>query len=335
MKKLMSLTVAILLLTMGTNAQTKFEKETTDASKLIKKVKRDFPIERGKNGGGYAPYYPALETPPKKVALVTFAVFDPGYTETKKTDQAYTTTYNFKTVRNSNENMNAMLNGWYNLGLEPLKKSFESYGMELLTPDQFLDTDEKKDAYKNFEFEGKKSEFWNKTSSGGTQEDVEACVLPEGFKEFIPKYREVFNKENTSAELYNNCGEFKKKEIYNALGYDLCKVLDVDAVLVVNNTVMTKDKITTVKKIPVLMGVDMYMFGPNPIQISAGEKEPMVYRKGNFYGGYTLYFTSPVMDKKNMGAGVSTAGYDNVMTAMANVMGEWLKEQTAKPDKRK
>ncbi len=83
------------------------------------------------------------------------------------------------------------------------------------------------------------------------------------------------------------------------------------------------------------MYVTMMMFGPNPISLEEGEKEGNLYRKGNIYGCYRLQIDEPVKDDEDPAGAVEMDGYENVMIALSNKLGKWLKEETAKPDKRK
>ncbi len=319
MKKIIVISTVLLFVFCISKAQNKFEKATADAVKLEKKSLMDFPRERGKNGKGYAPYYPALKTPPKKVALVSFAITDPGYSKKKNTPNATV----FSTVSTSEGLVKIIVNAYKNVAIEPLKKTFAEYGMEVLTPDEFLDTDEKKGFYMDFEFTPKEH-FVNKLAV--TSSNVHMAA--EGYRFIVPMYdATVFKGSEGTYSFHLN--EFKNKEIYEQLGYELCKGLDVDAVLMVNSLIMTEDKLNTD-----ILGVAMIMFGPNPISLEPGEKEGPLYRKGNLYCALRCPIGAPTKDTDDPAGNVETDGYENIMIGMATKMGVWLKEETAQEDKR-
>ncbi|MFT6866021.1 MAG: hypothetical protein ACJA08_000848 [Cyclobacteriaceae bacterium] len=85
MKKLLSSPLAplVLLLAFSLNAmaQSDFAEATSDLSKI--KSRQDFPLEGrpSKNGGGWSTNVSILPEMPKKVALVTFYLEDPGMSE--------------------------------------------------------------------------------------------------------------------------------------------------------------------------------------------------------------------------------------------------------------
>ena len=317
MKKIAPVLLCLLFVFSIANAQSKFEKATSDPAKLEKQAKLDFHLERGKNGKGYAPYYPALGAPPKKVALISFAITDPGYSTSNASNTS------FKTVSTMEGYVKMIVNAYHGVAIEPLKKTFAEYGMELLTPDEFLDTDEKKGYYMEFDYYAK-DDILNKL--GPTASFVRTAA--EGYRYILPKYEAPFFKESAKAYVYYLL-QFTKKDIYEQFGYELCKGLDVDAVLMINNSIMYQSVTRSD-----IMYVTMVMFGPNPISLEPGAKEGVLYRKGNLYGSYRLPIGENVKDTEDPAGNVETDGYANIMVALSNKLGKWLKEETAKPDKR-
>jgi len=317
MKKTIAILTCFFLVFSISSAQSKFEKATSDAAKLEKKVKQDFKLERGKNGKGYAPYYPALGAPPKKVALISFAISDPGYSTSNPSNTS------FKSVSTMEGYVKQIVQAYYGVALEPLKKKFAEYGMDLLTPDEFLDTDEKKGFYMEYDFTPKEH-FFNKMSVTASYVRTAA----EGYRYILPMHEGTFFKSSEKDYVYYML-QFTKKDIYEQLGYEMCKGLDVDAVLMVSTTLMYQSVVRTDIKY-----VTMVMFGLNPISLEPGAKEGVLYRKGNIYGSYRLPISAPVKDDEDPAGNVETDGYANIMIALSNNLGKWLVEQTSKPDKR-
>jgi hypothetical protein len=316
MKKAAALILCLLFVLCASNAQTKFEKATSDPAKLEKSAKMDFPRERGKNGKGYAPYYPALGAPPAKVALVSFAVTDPGWSKKANTPNATV----WSTTSSPEGMVKIIVNGYHAAGIEALQKTFAEYGMELMTPDQYLDTDEKKEFYMEWDF-SPKEHFINQMSVTSSY----VLMGAEGYRYIVPMYEPAVAK-GAEKDFFYHLSEFKKKPIYEKLGYELCKGLDVDAVLMVNNVIYTKDKININIKY-----VNMVMFGLNPIQLPEGGN---LYRKGSFYGAVRLLVHAPTKDTEDPAGRLETDGYENIMIGLSNKLGKWLQEECAKPDKR-
>jgi hypothetical protein len=293
-------------------AQTKFDKKFSDAEKLEKKAYWDFPRERGKNGGGYTAHYPTLGAVPKKVALVSFSYHDPGYTKSSKTQVS--------TVRTATGIAQVHIDKYTRVAIEPIKKAYAEYGMEVLTPDQFLDTEEKREFYNSFYFQKARSlnKLLTKVATGGTS--VSLNLAATGYKEMVPKNEMVVMKGSSAR---NSLMDAKTKATLNALGNDLCKGLGVDAVIIVYNSHHTKKQITVD-----LDYVTMALMGPNPIQLGEDDKKPLVYRNGVYYAVARIKVGLPTTDKKN--PSIATEGYANIMTGMSHKIGKWMVEKIAK-----
>ncbi|MFH2095944.1 MAG: hypothetical protein ABIJ16_09585 [Bacteroidota bacterium] len=318
-KKVLLALIAVAICQVSLFSQSKFEKETADAAKLEKKVFADWPKERGKNGKGYTVYYPALKQLPKKVALVSFAFHDPGYTKSSANS--------ISSVRTPDYNAEIIVNAYAGVAIEPLKNTFKEYGMELLTPDEFLNTDEKKKFYYDYVLDkrNKGDKGLSALASGGTQ--VSISLGAKGYREFVPKEEMIYTEDGTATKF--NMLECKDPKMMEGLGYELCNALEVDAVVIVYNTCMTKNQ-----REFNLMYVTMAMFGPNPIQLEEGEKDGALYRKGLYYGVFRIEIGTPTTDKKQPSVGCLTKGYDNIMIALSHRLGKWLTEETAEEDKR-
>ena len=292
-------------------SQTKFDKKFSDPEKMEKKAFWDFPRERGKNGGGYTVHYPTLGAVPKKVALVSISYHDPGNTKGTKTQVT--------TMRTPTALAQMHINAYARVAVEPIKKAYAEYGMEVLTPDQFLDTEEKKEFYNNFTFEKAKSlnKLLTKIATAGTS--VSLNLAATGYREMVPKNEVVVlnGKPGTSFNLM----EAKTKSTLNALGNDLCKGLGVDAVIIVYNSHHTKD----MSKVN-LNFVSMVLMGPNPIQLGEGDKKPLVYRNGVYFASARIKVKMPTTDKKN--PTIATDGYASIMEGLSHKIGKWMVKQT-------
>lgn len=111
------------------------------------------------DGHGMFVWPPALKTFPKRVGLLSFMVFDPGFFEVSSKryggpDIGYKVT-TYKGASLTLENTVAMTDYFYNETLPELKENFKSFGSELLTPDEFLTSDAARQVYNSFAYEEK------------------------------------------------------------------------------------------------------------------------------------------------------------------------------------
>ena len=108
------------------------------------------------DGHGMFLWPPAMKTFPKRVGLLSFMVFDPGFFEvsTKRyggPDISYKVT-TYKGASLSLDNTVALANFFYNEALPELKENFKSFGSELLTPEEFVTSDAIRDVYNTFNY---------------------------------------------------------------------------------------------------------------------------------------------------------------------------------------
>lgn len=296
---------------------TPFAAKTADVTKI--KAAFDFPTEgrNAKNGGGYSANLEMLKEKPKKVALISFYLYDPACGKT--TGGSYSGTATASCWRTSDSKGQEHIDGFYAKSLDPLKTKFKEYGMELMTPEEFITTDEIADFYYNFSQESAKKEKTERTvrkAAGTTISSVaEATVSTlkvspqgKGFRAFF-----VANESMTVSQIEN----FKtagimgaNRKMSSSLGYELCQGLGVDAVLVCY-IVTRKPKMN--KEDYGVNAVSLYMFGPNPVIEGDDDKN-----RGQFYCG-TRYFsgTPLIFEGKKLGP-VSYDNMGNVMTALAD-----------------
>lgn len=136
--------VAAALCALSAFGQGAFEKELGDVAAIERDV--DFSMGNGvrdgeDSGRGPVPYYRGLGAPPKRVALLSFYAYDGGNEGI------------FITSNATANGVQLVANELYAAGFGPIKEAFAAVGMQLLTPDEFLDTAEKRTAYESFKLD--------------------------------------------------------------------------------------------------------------------------------------------------------------------------------------
>src|SRR5258705_10247426 len=109
------------------------------------------------DGRGLVPYYKALGAPPKRVALISFYVWDCGNTK-ESSWNIYGGDYVYVVHNTRKHNLESgstavLATELHDASIGPIKEAFAAVGTQLLTPEEFLDTDAKKEAYANFNLE--------------------------------------------------------------------------------------------------------------------------------------------------------------------------------------
>lgn len=290
------------------------------------------------NGKGFAVSMKALGAMPKRVALISFYVDDPGLTKKSGTAQ---TGRSYNTTNTGSGNARQFAGEFFNDASGELRTVFASYGMTLLMPDEFLTSEAKKRAYKEFEVKhtvanrvGNKigGFFKNVGNSGTTLETDEAA---EGFRLIKINTREEADPKKKAVEKQNLAGSMDSQMI-ESVGYELAKALEVDAVLVIYNTQLADEKWN--KSRFYLAAASMVLFGPNPTPLQEGKKDNMFYSKGLFYCGTRISFKKGLLinpkikdetlkaenEKKNSQA------YRNILSGCANKMGGYLQKELAR-----
>ncbi|MCF8448103.1 MAG: hypothetical protein K9H61_14020, partial [Bacteroidia bacterium] len=114
---------------------------------LESKAKYDFnPNKIRESGKGFSVDMKALGKLPKKIALISFYVDDPGLTKTTKSPNQST----WNTTNTGSDNARIFANQFYSKSIKTIKTTFKEFGMEVLTPNEFLKTEDQKIAYQNF-----------------------------------------------------------------------------------------------------------------------------------------------------------------------------------------
>ena len=212
--------------------------------------------------------------------------------------------------------------------------------MQLLTPDEYLDTDAKREIYDSFVLDiGIGAKFAQATEGSGKENKLSKAnrlsVVAPGYRLFRLVYGENLRPMQQG-----------DKKISRSLGYDLAKALEVDATLVICNYCKAT------KKEGSLEGVYFYLFGPNAIP---GDMEAFTYWPGHLYVGLRLDKLGVPMlefgkeEKKSTtySGGESTfrsdtlkeagivsadfAGYERILQALGKKAGMFMQERTTKP----
>lgn len=316
MKNLCIILLGLLIcLGHGLMAQksTPFAEKTADVDKISAKF--DFPAEgrTSKKGGGYSVNVDLLDPKPKKVALVSFYLYDPACGEAKK-GGAYSTAAVWRTPDALGQ---THVDGFYAKSIEPLKAGFEEYDIDLLTPDEFLDTQEKKDFFYGFNQESGKKEKTERTQIGAyvqaTASTLKICPYDEGYRPFFVVNEPI--SASTVANFVNTGIGGANRKMTSSLGYELAKGLGVDAVVVCY--IVTR-KTKKNKEDYVVDAVSLFMLGPNPMSEGPEDKN-----RGQFYCG-TRFFAKQLQFANSKTGVTSYDNIGNVMTALSKKMGNWV-----------
>lgn len=291
-----------------------FAKATDDISKI--NVKFDFPTEgrNSNNGGGYSANLDLLEKKPQKVALVSYYVYDPSCS--KSSGGQFMGQASINTWRISDAAAKSFANGFYAESKDALIAGFKDYNVDLLTPDQFLDTPEKEAFFQEFEQESGKREkkevmHWGRMGLMLDMSTIKACPSSEKFRPFF-----VANENPNSSHAANflTAGWLgANRKMTSSLGYELVNGLEVDAVLVAYIVVHQKGAYNMDYTVD---AVNLYMFGPNPMGEGADDEN-----RGQFYCGTRYMGNYKTFEKKGEG---NYDHMDNVMTALAEKMCKWV-----------
>jgi hypothetical protein len=332
---------AVMAAVIGTGCKTPKLADYATKTDLDKKAKPDFNKAKIKdNGRGFCVDMVKLGQMPKRVAIISFYVDDPGITKVSGTNQTGKT---YSTTNTGSSKAQEFANSFYNSSIESLKSTFKQYDIELLTPDQYLNDDDKKQFYNDFNVKhttanqlGQKLAKWAK-NAGNAGTTLEVDEAANGYKVMKVNNRESADADKKAVAPNNLLGS-NDAQMIESTGYDLCKNLGVDAVLVIYNTQLRDAKWG---KDRYWMGaVSMYMFGPNPLPLAEGKKDNMFYSKGLFYTGFRTAFKkgliiNPKMkkatdeEKAAMEKATYTA-YNNVVTGLAKKTCTYLKDELGK-----
>jgi len=308
--------------------KTPFAEETENPDKI--KVRFDFPGEgrHASGGSGYSANMELVNPKPKRVALISYYLYDPG--KGKASGGSFTGQANVSVWRTSDSKAQDQINGFYSKSIGPLKQAFKENGIDLLVPDEFLDTDEKAEFYYGFNQESAKKEkttITKRRSAGVTFGDLNMAEATVSTLKISPSnkgYRQFFvaNEGDDESQLSNftNTGVFgANRKMTSSLGYELAKGLGVDAVVVVY--ICTR-KLKMTKEDYGVNAVVTAMFGPNPGRTS--ESDPDAKNLGQFYCATRTYYSSPSVFKSDDVMFGQYKGMANVLKAHAAKMCKYV-----------
>jgi hypothetical protein len=299
-----------------------FEAELgSDAAKVAQDVKISMMNGDSKgveSGKGLVPYLKALGGPPKRVALVSFYAWDSG-NKKEKSYKFYGGDYVYRIDSTRAASVDAkeldkLASELHDASIGPLKETFASADMQLMTPAEFLDTPAKQEAYANAKVEqGGMAGLFGALQSKDAGEWQWGA--PAGYR--VMKVATVNDvRGNNFALATTGIGVAK---LADSVGYDLAKALGVDAVVILYNVVQAES--TSIR----LRGAYMYMFGPNPVP-DAGQGS---YWKGQQYSG--LYLRTDVdfikTDKEGRLLDADYAGYGIVGQALGMRMAQHIQSK--------
>lgn len=296
----------------------------TDPAKVVADV--DLSMMNGNGNGsdsgrGPVPYFKALGAPPKRVALISFYVWDCG----NKKESAYNVyggayTYRVRNTRTRNvdaSSVEMLANELLDAGIAPLKRAFASAGMQLLTPEEFADTDAKKEVYTSFQPKvGGMEKLFRGLQKMADSDSWKAAGAPEGYRLFqLTTVGDVKGNHFQLATTGAGVGDLAQ-----TAGHDFAGELGVDAVVILYNVVQAEKHDIRMR------GSSMYMFGPNPVP----DTGKSLYWRGHQYSGVNLRMDVPFIttDKKGELVEADYDGYAIVAEALGTKMAQHLQQKT-------
>lgn len=334
----LSKVIAALLITsilISSCSPTKLSSYATETS-LSGKAKFDFNQSKIRaNGKGFSIDMKALGKMPKRIALVSFYVDDPGITKVSGSNYSGKT---YNTTNTGSTNAQFYANYFLNASIQNIKEGFNKYGMEVLLPNEFLTSQEKKDAYNNFVVQhttlNKIGQGLSKfvKNMGNMSTSIETDEAADGFKLVKINNRETSDAKKVTVQTNNLNGSIDGQMI-ESVGYELAKVLDVDAVLVIYNSQLANEKWG--KSRFYLCALNMHLFGPNPTPLKEGKRDGNGYSKGLFYCGVRMPFKKGLIinpkfkdDKeKETNDNLNVTAYQNMVNGCIKKMGDYLKKE--------
>lgn len=271
------------------------------------------------SGKGLVPYLKALGGPPRRVALVSFYIWDSG-NKKEKSYRFYGGGYvmqmddTYRWPVNASE-LDKLATELHAAAIGPLKEEFAAVGMQLLTPAEFLDTPAKKEAFQSTKVEvGGMGALMGFLQKGAAEEWQ--WGTPDGYR---------LIKMTTAGDARGNNYSLALQgmgvgSLANTAGHDLAKALGVDAVVIMYNVVQADS--TSIR----LRGSYMYMFGPNPVA-NSGQS---MYYPGQQYSGTYLRTDVDFIKTDKDGKALETdyAGFGIVGRALGMRMARHVKEKT-------
>lgn len=290
-----SVSLCLLSSTLWAGKPSTFESVLGD-SKLDKSIQFHKGGKPSKKGEGVVPYLAKLDAPPRRVALISFYVFDPG----KSTGTYYASVRTFNWL--TQDGASHFAQRFHEQGIDSLRQAFAAHGMTLLTPDEFLDTDAKRQAYTAYEIKrsaaAKIAMGLVKRMTRAAGGDTEQSAVAAGYR--LLATHNVPTDPKTAVSLN-----------------DLRLTLDVDALVVVKNGTFFDGKNLT------LGDIQLMMYGPNPMQKIEG-KRYIQWKDGHHYTSATLTLRprpGVAVFKKDKIVEETYDGYEKLLALLADRVG--------------
>jgi hypothetical protein len=315
--------LSLLVVAGSAAAGGSFQEELgSDPAKLAGDVKLSLMNGNGdgaESGRGPVPYFKGLGGPPKRVALISYYVYDCG-NHKEKSYKFYSSNYTYRvdSRRSSKvaaDEISQLATELHDAGVAPLRQAFAAVGMQLLTPTEYLDSPEKKAAYADT-----KVEAGGMAGLFGALQSKEATHWQWGAAE---DYRLI--KLTTVGDVRGNNFALATTgvgvgKLAASVGYDLARALGVDAVAILYNVVQAE------KSSIRLRGAYLYLFGPNPV----ADTGQSLYWKGHQYSGVFLRTDVDFIktDKDGNLVTADYAGYGVVSGALGTRMAQHIKDKT-------
>ena len=256
------ISVALLLLTCNTFAQVPIKEhlDKTGKEKIAKSITKTMgTFSPFKDGHGKHPYFTS-SVQYDTIALLNFYVYS-NEAQTKAGNAYYNVTYTSSVSADAGQ---VLVDSLYKESINKLKDAFRKEGVILLTPDEFLNTEEKINSYNNF--------------------------VPD-----LKGVGKIMNNQTTANRASHSCAsEYKCNEailqhdpVKNVVSYgELAKQLGVKAVLGIAIEVINDRKTLSISN------THWRIYGVNPVPIQdkkyvgagcwAKYQEGLVYFNGNY-----------------------------------------------------
>lgn len=282
---------------LATMSEKKFDKLMTEESYAgqVRAFAKAYEKQTGKDLPEPVP------VPLKRVALLSFFTADYSEVDVKT---ARKSKHGGAIIENyiNTAGGSLLVNNFYKLSINEIKQIFASNGMELLTPEEFLVTEEQKQLYENAEINiSKLAAGVTGVTSVILKRDNKGLVTADGFR----LYSEPVVNNGMDMRAVRDLGK-------------LANMLGVDAFLTVNTlTQLEKEEVG-------LKGVTMTLHSPNPVP----DDPEMKYGLGFYYEGILVgsigfnlekYMPFAKLPKKaNSFENIDLTGFTKLMERMAN-----------------
>ncbi|MFZ4521628.1 MAG: hypothetical protein ACOYNC_07980 [Bacteroidales bacterium] len=215
------------------------------------------------DGHGMYAWSPALKQFPKRVGLLSFMVFDPGFFEQSGRTYGNLTISRTESGYLSASGTKELADGLYSMSIEALKKDFGNYGATLLTPEEFANTAALREIYHTFDFREKGlAKMMSSESSANT------LAVPGNYM--------TYYAENLTMPAYMDAITAKIK----ALGLDAAMIIKIQMGVDGNGTISVQS-------------VSTALYGPNPVPKNPDKKYIAInpatgYHEGNVYSAVKM-----------------------------------------------